>query len=57
MASYRDLSDYKSQEAYEKLMGLFEKKKVGFRGKTFVASIAGQALADFVFVNGRASQV
>jgi hypothetical protein len=57
VASYRDLSDVKSREAYEKLMHLFEKKIVGFHGKKTETPIAGSALADFIFENGKSVRV
>lgn len=57
MASYRDLSDLKSQEAYEKLLRLFEKKKVEFGGKTIEATMAGPALADYLFEHAKSGRV
>ncbi|MBF0291764.1 MAG: hypothetical protein HQK86_06350 [Nitrospinae bacterium] len=57
MASYRDLSDLKSQEAYEKLLRLFEKKKVDFGGKTIEANMAGSALADYLFEHAKSGRV
>ncbi len=57
MASYRDLSDLKSLEAYEKLQSLFEKKKVEFGGKTVETPVAGPALADFLFEHGKSARV
>lgn len=57
MASFRDLSDIKSREAYEKLMGLFDRRKIAFSGKRFEAPVAGEALADFVFTNGKPANV
>jgi len=57
MASYRDLTDIKSREAYEKLMYLFDKKEIRFHGKKFEAEIAGKTLADFVFENAKAANV
>ena len=57
MASYRDLSDLKSLEAYDKLLRLFEKKKVEFGGKTVEAFVAGPALADFLFEHAKSSSV
>jgi hypothetical protein len=57
VASYRDLSDLKSLEAYEKLQRLFEKKRVDFGGKTIEADMVGPALADFIFENGKSARV
>lgn len=57
MASYRDLYDLKSLEAYDKLQRLFEKKKVEFGGKTVEALVAVPALADFLFEHGKSASV
>ena len=57
MASYRDISDLKSLEAYEKLQLLYEKKKVEFGGKTIEAILVGPALADYLFEYGRSGRV
>lgn len=57
MASYRDLSDLKSLEAYEKLQSLFEKKKVEFGGKIVETPVAGPALADFLFEHAKSARV
>lgn len=57
MASYRDFSDLKSLEAYEKLQRLFEKKKVEFGGKTIEATLAGPALADYLFEHAKSGRV
>lgn len=57
MASYRDISDLKSLEAYEKLQRLYEKKKVAFGGKTIETIMVGPALADYLFEYGRSGRV
>jgi hypothetical protein len=57
MASYRDLSDLKSLEAYEKLQRLYEKKTVEFGGKTIDTILVGPALADYIFEYGRSGRV
>jgi hypothetical protein len=57
VASFRDISDLKSLEAYEKLQRLFEKKKVEFAGKTIEAIMVGPALADYLFENARSGRV
>jgi hypothetical protein len=57
VASYRDISDLKSLEAYEKLQLLYEKKKVVFGGKTIEAILVGPALADYLFEFGRSGRV
>lgn len=57
MASFRDISDLKSLEAYEKLQRLFEKKKVEFAGKTIEAIMVGPAVADYLFENARSGRV
>jgi hypothetical protein len=57
VASYSDLSDLKSLEAYEKLQRLYEKKKVEFGGKTIEAILVGPALADYLFEYARSGRV